>query len=240
MASHKISRPGVTPVDHHLRFRRFPREAVNVVKMMLMAGKTMLLRALRRSDYKRWTNPRSLEGWWEPRTEKIARLIPNSSRVIEFGAGSRKLEKYLDPTCTYVPSDLVDRGPGTIILDLNKRPLPDLGSLAVTVAVFVGVLEYLSDLQLVAHWLSGQVAFCVVSYTCAKPSGWVLQRFREVLERAHFGYMNHYTQEELMLIFKSSGFSCLKKDEWRDQDLFLFEREELEDAQSRLTKYPRI
>ncbi len=34
-------------------------------------------------------NPSNLEAWWESRTQKLAGMIPPSTRVIEFGAGKR-------------------------------------------------------------------------------------------------------------------------------------------------------
>ena len=51
-----------------------------------------------------------------------------------------------------MPSDMVDRGPGTIICDLNIRPLPDLGSGTYDVAVLLGVLEYLRDVPSFLDW----------------------------------------------------------------------------------------
>ena len=80
--------------------------------------------------------------------KEIAKLIPAGSNVIEFGAGRRQLEKFLPAGCTYTPSDLVDRGPGTIVCDLNRPPLPDLRHLRLKVAVFGGVLEYVADVLL--------------------------------------------------------------------------------------------
>ena len=65
------------------------------------------------------------------------------------------------------PSDLVDRGGKTIVFDLNSKPLPDLSHLNLDVAVFAGVLEYISDLDSVVHWLSYQVGLCIASYRCA-------------------------------------------------------------------------
>src|ERR1700752_3654962 len=79
------------------------------------------------SDFSRWTSTRNLESWWDARTEQIARLVPDKSRVVEFGAGRRQLQRFLSPSCVYVPSDLIDRGSGTFVCDLNRRPLPDLG-----------------------------------------------------------------------------------------------------------------
>ena len=46
-----------------------------------------ILRSLRRTDYRRWTAPDSLETWWDARTRILAELVPAGSRVIEFGAG---------------------------------------------------------------------------------------------------------------------------------------------------------
>ena len=77
----------------------------------------------KKTDSSRWADTRNILEVWEPRTKQVAALVPNNSRVIEFGAGNRNLERYLDPSCTYVPSDLVDRGPGTIVCDLNKGGL---------------------------------------------------------------------------------------------------------------------
>src|SRR5262249_34942190 len=113
---------------------------------------------LKKTDRRRWMDPRSLHARWEPRTKIVAALVPDNSRVIEFGAGNRILERYLDPSCTYVPSDMVDRGPGTIVCDLNQRPLPDLGQNVYDVAVLIGVLEYLRDVPSVLDWLTKYVS----------------------------------------------------------------------------------
>ena len=108
---------------------------LKAVSFFSRLGKVGLLKILHQSDYRRWRNPENLELWWIERTEMIARLIPKNSRVIEFGAGLRQLEKFLDSSCSYIPSDLTDRGPGTIICDLNRRPLPDLRGARLPAAV---------------------------------------------------------------------------------------------------------
>ena len=70
----------------------------------------------------------------------MAELIPKGSVVLEFGAGRRQTEKWLDAGCTYIPSDVVSRGPDTIVLDLNSSTLPDLTSLGIHFVLFGGVL----------------------------------------------------------------------------------------------------
>jgi hypothetical protein len=76
------------------------------------------------SDRERWADLRNHEVDWDERTRAIARLIPPGSHVIEFGAGRRQLESRLPEDCSYSASDLVDRGLGTLLCDLNRRPLP--------------------------------------------------------------------------------------------------------------------
>jgi hypothetical protein len=56
----------------------------------------------------------------------------------EAAKRKRRLESYLDPSCSYFPSDAVDRGGNTIVLDLNSRPLPDLSYLELDLEVLLG------------------------------------------------------------------------------------------------------
>jgi len=193
-----------------------------MISRLLRMAKILIFRLLHRSDYKRWTDPGSLETWWDTRTEKIARLIPPNARVIEFGAGRRQLEKLLDPSCTYVPSDLTDRGPGTIVCDLNQLPLPDLSYVKAEVAVFSGVLEYIRDLGALIAWLSDQVPLCIASYAYVPTSQNAFRRIRERWDRLYYGYMNSYTEEELVDLFTRYGFVCTTRDTWTSQRIFLF------------------
>jgi hypothetical protein len=177
------------------------------------------------ADYKRWNSPGGLEEWWVERTKLIAKLVPTNSRVIEFGAGRRQLEKLLPVGCTYTPSDLVDRGPGTIVCDLNQRPLPDLSAVAPEVAVFGGVLEYIRDTSGVAQWLARSgVSTCLVSFDPAPaglgPVGW----YREACRRSYYGYMNRLTEAKLVDIFKAAGFMRSERQCWTKQVILRFQR----------------
>jgi Methyltransferase domain len=175
-----------------------------------------------KTDYSRWANPRSIYSSWEPRTKMAADLVPNHSRVIEFGAATRALEKYLDPSCIYTASDLVDRGPGTIVCDLNERPLPDLRADAYDVAVFMGVLEYVRDMPSMIDWLAKHFSVCVLSYACAKANRHPLRGKFESISRLNKGWMNNYCEDELRTLFRDRGFVLLRNDDWEDQRLFAF------------------
>lgn len=189
---------------------------------LLRVTRILVDRLLHRSDYGRWSNPDSLETWWKARAKQLARLVPHESHVLEFGAGRRQLEQYLPRGCSYVPSDFVDRGPGTIICNLNHRPLPDLRYIAADVAVFGGVLEYIRDLPSLLQWLAGQVSVCAASYAYANPKTTLLEWVKDRWGRAYYGYLNSYTEEELVTLFEQAGFRCEKKDTWENQRLFLF------------------
>jgi Methyltransferase domain len=199
-------------------------DGLATVKTMTRWAKMAVFRSIGRSDYERWADAGNLEAWWDSRTRKLAAMVPGGTRVIEFGAGTRPLERCLDPSCTYVASDLVERGPDTFVCDLNRRPLPDLGHLHPDVAVFAGVLEYLRDVPSVVAWLSGHVRYCAASYAVAKPAG----PMRTIVARArrtYYGYMNSFSETDLVALFRRSGFACLRTDSWNDQRLFLFAKQ---------------
>jgi hypothetical protein len=182
-----------------------------------------VITALRqKTDHRHWANPRSIHASWEPRTRKAAALVPNNSRVIEFGAGNRILERYLDPSCTYVPSDIIDRGPGTIVCDLNRRPLPDIGANVYDVAVLLGVLEYVRDVPSVLDWLTKYVTVCVMSYARAKAHGYSPRALLETVGRLRHGWMNNYREEELQSLFRERGFELVQDEDWEEQRLFVF------------------
>jgi hypothetical protein len=153
------------------------------------------------TDVARWSNLVNHDPLWNYRTRQIAELVPSAARVIEFGAGRRQLEKLLSPGCTYVPSDLVSRGPGTMVCDLNVRPLPDLSEFRPDVAVFGGVLEYLKDLRSLSIWLARHVTTLIASYECAVSRPKTIRRLIESAHRAREGLVNTYNEEELKAVF---------------------------------------
>lgn len=167
---------------------------------------------------------REFEVWWDERTRLLAELVPPGSRVIEFGAGRRQLERYLDQSCTYVPSDLVDRGPGTIVCDLNQRPLPDLSRVRPDVAVFGGVLEYVANTEALIAWLAPAITRCVASYAYVDPNAGLAERVSRYVERWRNGYMSHHTEQELIDLFGRNGFVCNERRTWQAQGLFRFDK----------------
>jgi len=196
-------------------WRKTNRRLRHVICATTRVTRNALMCWVGRADNTRWTSPQGLEGWWDERTKMIAALVPARSRVIEFGAGRRQLEKLLPEGCTYTPSDLVDRGPDTIVCDLNHRPLPDLSHVTPEVSVFGGVLEYIRDVPSLVRWLADAgVTTCVVSFDPVPSGLGIIERCRESLRRVSNGYMNTLTEDELQRIFEAAGFACTQRQTW--------------------------
>jgi hypothetical protein len=177
----------------------------------------------------RWSSLAELSPDWDERTRLLARLLKPNSHVIEFGAGRRQLELYLPGGCTYIPSDLVDRGDGTFVCDLNSDARPDLRTLGVDTAVFGGVFEYVQNVDSLVAWISRYVGCCIISYECArtKRSDW--RRPRESLARARAGWVNTLHEDELIEIFRKRGFSVVHRELWHTtggaEPIFVFEKQ---------------
>lgn len=201
------------------------RRAVHRAAEGIRVSRNGLMKYLGRSDNKRWSSADGLEDWWVARTEIIAQFVPENSRLIEFGAGKRQLEARLPSGCSYTPSDLVDRGAGTIVCDLNQRPLPDLQNRHFQVAVFGGVLEYIRDVGALAQWLSDLgIQTCILSFD-AFPEGLnKIDHYRELKRRMYYGYMNNLTERDLFRAFTDAGYVCDKRGEWTTQIIVRFSK----------------
>jgi glycosyltransferase involved in cell wall biosynthesis len=154
---------------------------------------------------------------WDSRTEQIARLIPPGATVLEFGAGRMTLRDCLPEGCKYIPSDLVDRGGGTIVCDLNARELPAFPPH--DVAVFSGVLEYINDINSLINKIKQNVNVVIASYS-------VLERVPSAVVRRSHGWVNDHTAGEFEGIFLRSGFRCERAEGWRNQEIYRFVRDE--------------
>lgn len=113
-----------------------------------------------------------------------------------------------------MPADLVRRSSNTIVFDLNKRPLPDFRELHLDVAVFGGVLEYISDVRAISNWLCSNVSMCIASYECTTPGLHTKEKAFEILSRIKNGWVTHYTEEEFKDLFRSAGFDFHEKVQW--------------------------
>lgn len=179
-----------------------------------LAFETSLRKVRGGSDIERWGTQKALFEGWDQRTQLIAGLVAPGASVIEFGAGRMIMKKFLPETCAYTPSDLVDRGPGTVVCDLNAGALPDFTRH--DVAVFSGVLEYVNDVPRLISHLSSRVGVIVTSYA---------DTTLNKRNRRAQGWVNDFTSQDFLRIFEALGFRCDHKETWRSQVVYRFRKE---------------
>jgi hypothetical protein len=197
-----------------------------IVTKVARTWATLRCRLLGRADFARWADPESFETGWIGRTHLAVSLVPPGARIIEFGAGLRQMENLLPSGMAYVPSDVIDRGPGTRVIDLNARPLPPVDGM--DTAVLCGVLEYVVDVPAVVSWLSQWATSCIASYNCAATARGTLSRVSESARRARSGWVNTWSETEIRAIFLNAGFTLVERRTWDGggdyEPVFLFQR----------------
>ncbi|MFT7476703.1 MAG: hypothetical protein ACI81L_003663 [Verrucomicrobiales bacterium] len=175
--------------------------------------RTSLRRLFRRSDTGRWSADESFHENWDERTAQLATFVRPGERVLEFGSGMLALRELLPADAVHIATDLVSRGPGTYICDLNHRTLPELPD--ADVAFFSGVLEYVNNLPRSLARVSERVPALICSYATVEANP----------ERRRFhGWVNDYSEDDLVRVIESLGYSCGHREDWKRQVLFRFDR----------------
>jgi hypothetical protein len=168
-----------------------------------------ILRNEKESDVNRWKKNEELLPDWDDRTKILGSyIIPNAS-IIEFGAGNRVLNSFLNNYKSYTPSDIIDRFENTIVCDLNKTIAIDLSNY--DTAVFSGVLEYVYDIDAVFAQMSSSIKQIVLSYCCVD----IVK-----LSRDKNGWLSDYKRNEIEAIFKKYNYKIKNYKEWRNQSLY--------------------
>jgi hypothetical protein len=147
---------------------------------------------------------------WKPRSEAAAPLLADAASVADLGCGHMMLESSLQPGQIYIPVDLVARDDRTIVCDFNRESLPDT---AATHFAALGLLEYIYDLQKFLFALRKPFVGGVATF--------YTRRDTTEEQRLSNGWVNHHTEDEILAIFKSSGFTVGNQIEWQPAH-FLF------------------
>jgi pyruvyltransferase len=159
---------------------------------------------------------------WDPRWEvelpnctgrikRMAELI-EPGIVMDIGAGKMELKEFLPEGCKYIPVDFVKRCEDTILCDLNgKKDFPVCDT-----AVFSGVLEYIKDIQETLYALKTKII--IASYAT-----WELNS--DINNRRFNGWVNDFTESDIMTLFISCGFECLYREVLGTQVIYKFQLE---------------
>lgn len=148
-----------------------------------------------RSDVARWAQMDSLATQWDARAAMAARYIPEGQRVLDIGAGAMALRGALAAGCSYSPADIVSRGPGCQVVDLNKGEFP---SGAYDWITFLGVLEYVHDPVAALKRARDAAPNAVITY-CAMANG-------DVQARRGMGWVNEFTRAEFEALLTTAGW----------------------------------
>ena len=166
-----------------------------------------------KGDYERWTPLSSFKPAWNDRTDILRVLIPNEARtILEFGAGTCYLKTLLAPHQVYTPSDLVSRGPGTIVKDLNETPYDFIDG-QYDVIVLSGVFEYILPIVEFIPYLAAITETVICSYA---------NTMYDVNFSISQGWVNFFRQKEFVQMFKEAGFAHIYTRSWKDQSLYIF------------------
>ena len=184
------------------------KKVINIIKIL----RTFIRKSFKKSDLKRWEPLSSFNKSWDGRTSEMSKFILPNSKILEFGAGRMILKDYLPENCTYIPSDIVDRGYGTIVCDLNKTPLPVFDRC--DYCVFSGVLEYVNNVPKLIEHLSEYVGCFIISYAVVKKG--------EIMKRGIHGWVNNYTHNNIIKIFEERAYSLTHNSNWLNQGIFVF------------------
>jgi hypothetical protein len=146
---------------------------------------------------------------WSTRTPMIARMLEGCVSVADVGCGFMGLKRFLAPETRYVPVDVVSRGEGTIVVDLNREPMPPIDVEAWAMA---GLIEYILDVPALLASLSGVV---VVSYNavdlCPAP-------------RRQHAWVNDFSVAEVEAMFADAGFVPERREVFGYQMIWRFRR----------------
>jgi hypothetical protein len=170
------------------------------------------------TDKKHWFNLNNFSPYWESRYVCIGKLIPANSKVLEFGCGRMNLVKYLPSGCVYIPSDIISRGSSTFVCNLNARNLPNLP--VADVVVFSGVLEYVNNVpRLIANLKKKCPSIqCIVASYAVTENKSVF----DTLRRRGIGWVNSYSEEDIIKYFGNNDFNLIQKTYWNEQVVFKF------------------
>lgn len=169
---------------------------------------------LNKSDVERWKEKEALFEDWNERTKLMAQYVPENTSLLEFGAAKLALKQFLPKSVNYTPSDIVDRGEGTIVCDLNTKDYPEFNNQ--DIIFFSGVLEYIFDVPHVIQFLASKTNKFIISYC-------TFNHFSNEDNRKINGWVNTYTDKEIIDIFESNAFKLIERDTWREQSIYVFE-----------------
>lgn len=137
------------------------------------------------------------------RMELIAGLLPSGTQsVADYGEGKLSLKQFIDASIVYYPIDYRKRSEETILCDFDKDVLPGLQTEA---AVCTATLVFIDRAEVLLQHLCRNTAYTILlSYVTT-------DIFPDTDGRRASGYVNDYSEKELIEMLQRGGFAFRKK-----------------------------
>jgi hypothetical protein len=152
---------------------------------------------MRITDRKRWRDRGDPGYATGERNALIASLVPSRSAVLDLGAGTQQLRRFLPPGCEYQPCDL-DGGNDVLDCDFNAGRFPAVAR-RYDILVVSGVLEFIHDPEAFLGRLPDYGDVLLVSYRFRSP-------WEPLRKRRASGYLSHLEPGELESTFDRLGY----------------------------------
>jgi hypothetical protein len=151
----------------------------------------------RKTDRERWQEEANFEAHWSPRSSFAAALCGSSKWVCDVGCGMQSLRNLLPAHATYLPADLKKWTDDTFTCDLNAGEFPKKYAEISDVLCFLGVIEYIYDLDALFENASRHTDRVVVSYNPTDIAE---------SDRRGYGWVNDLTVGALVRLVHEHGF----------------------------------
>jgi len=148
---------------------------------------------------------------WNERAATAVEMLRGPRSVTDIGCGAMTLKQYLPASTVYIPVDCVKRDERTVVVDLNRSPVPGMRTEAATL---LGVLEYIQDVPKLIAELAFAYPLALISYNAVDYGG-------DQQDALWNTWVNGYSSNELEAIFERSGWQLVEKRELGSQGLWL-------------------
>jgi hypothetical protein len=162
---------------------------------------TLAALAERRTLVERWlSSPNEPTDAWNIRAAFAVEMLKGVTSVVDVGCHNMRLERLLGPEVRYIPVDVVARDERTIVVDLNREPMPKVEAQAL---LALGLLTYLYDVPKFLGEVAAGYSTAVLSYntTDDQPPGF---------DRRQHAWVSDYSGEELEAIFQRCGLRIVE------------------------------
>ena len=149
------------------------------------------------TDTARWAQMQNLATQWDARAQRAATYIPKGTKVLDIGCGAMALKAALPQGCNYTGTDVVERAPGTLVIDLNRKEFPQGQYDWVT---FLGVLEYIHEPAWPLKQAAAIAPHLLLTYCCDITQGQAVELRRSM------GWVNDLSLDAIRLLLNECGW----------------------------------